>query len=132
MELYRRGGVRGVEIGTVMFGRPREDGPDEPAAMELVRLAIPRRTYTQSHIDYVAEVVVDTGADTGPILAQAAVPVHHDDDEATLTARIQKEEHKLYPAVLQWIAEGRLLRGAGRPHLANLDDHGGTLVVPHA
>jgi tryptophanase len=59
VELYRTGGVRGVEIGTVMFGRPRADGPDEPAAMELVRLAVPRRTYTQSHIDYVAEVVID-------------------------------------------------------------------------
>lgn len=60
VELYRRGGVRGVEIGTVMFGRPDPDGgPDEPGAMELVRLAIPRRTYTQSHIDYVGEVVID-------------------------------------------------------------------------
>ncbi len=63
VELYRNGGVRGVEIGTVMFGRPSPDGgPDEPAAMELVRLAIPRRTYTQSHIDYVAEVVIDVAA----------------------------------------------------------------------
>jgi tryptophanase len=60
VELYRNGGVRGVEIGTVMFGRPSAGGgPDEPATMELVRLAIPRRTYTQSHIDYVAEVVID-------------------------------------------------------------------------
>jgi tryptophanase len=60
VELYRRGGVRGVEIGTVMFGRTDPDGgPDEPGAMELVRLAIPRRTYTQSHIDYVGEVVID-------------------------------------------------------------------------
>jgi len=60
IELYRAGGVRGVEIGTLMFGRRDPDGgPDEPAAMELVRLAIPRRTYTQSHIDYVAEVVID-------------------------------------------------------------------------
>jgi len=62
VELYKRGGVRGVEIGTVMFGRPRDDAPDEPAAMELVRLAIPRRTYTQSHIDYVAEVVIDVAS----------------------------------------------------------------------
>ena len=53
--LYRAGGIRGCEIGTVMFGR-RPDGSEEPAAMDLVRLAIPRRTYTQSHIDYVIEV----------------------------------------------------------------------------
>jgi tryptophanase len=58
VELYRDGGVRGVEIGSVMFGRPRPDGGEEPAAMELVRLAVPRRTYTQSHIDYVAEVIL--------------------------------------------------------------------------
>jgi tryptophanase len=54
--LYVEGGIRGVEIGTVMFGR-HPDGSEEPAAMDLVRLAIPRRTYTQSHIDYVIEVV---------------------------------------------------------------------------
>ena len=54
--LYREGGIRGCEIGTVMFGR-RPDGSEAPAAMDLVRLAIPRRTYTQSHIDYVVEVV---------------------------------------------------------------------------
>jgi len=54
--LYREGGIRGCEIGTVMFGR-HPDGTESPAAMELVRLAIPRRTYTQSHIDYVIEVV---------------------------------------------------------------------------
>ncbi|CAN5616555.1 tryptophanase [soil metagenome] len=54
--LYREGGIRGVEIGTVMFGR-HPDGTEMPAAMDLVRLAIPRRTYTQSHIDYVIEVV---------------------------------------------------------------------------
>jgi tryptophanase len=63
IELYRRGGVRGVEIGTVMFGRADPaGGPDEPGPMELVRLAIPRRTYTQSHIDYVGEVVVDAAS----------------------------------------------------------------------
>ncbi len=55
VELYRVGGIRGCEIGTVMFGR-QPDGSEVPAAMELVRLAIPRRTYTQSHIDYVIEV----------------------------------------------------------------------------
>ena len=54
--LYVEGGIRGSEIGTVMFGR-HPDGSETPAAMDLVRLAIPRRTYTQSHMDYVIEVV---------------------------------------------------------------------------
>ncbi len=53
--LYEAGGIRGCEIGTVMFGR-QPDGTEVAAAMDLVRLAIPRRTYTQSHIDYVIEV----------------------------------------------------------------------------
>lgn len=55
VELYREGGIRACEIGTVMFGRS-PDGLERPAAMDLVRLAIPRRTYTQSHIDYVIEI----------------------------------------------------------------------------
>jgi tryptophanase len=59
--LYEAGGVRGCEIGTVMFGL-HPDGSERPAAMELVRLAIPRRTYTQSHIDYVIEVCADVAA----------------------------------------------------------------------
>jgi tryptophanase len=54
--LYREGGIRGCEIGSVMFGM-HPDGSETPAPMELVRLAIPRRVYTQSHIDYVIEVV---------------------------------------------------------------------------
>jgi tryptophanase len=49
--------VRGVEIGTVMFGL-HPDGTERPGPMDLVRLAIPRRVYTQSHIDYVAEGVI--------------------------------------------------------------------------
>ena len=53
--LYKAGGVRGCEIGTVMFGR-QPDGTEVPASLDLVRLAIPRRTYTQSHIDYTIEV----------------------------------------------------------------------------
>ena len=59
--LYREGGIRGVEIGSVMFGR-RPDGTESPAPMELVRLAIPRRTYTQSHVDYVIEVATAVAA----------------------------------------------------------------------
>ena len=59
--LYEAGGIRTVEIGSVMFGK-HPDGTEAPAPMELVRLAIPRRTYTQSHIDYVIEVVAEVVA----------------------------------------------------------------------
>ena len=59
--LYREGGIRACEIGTVMFGR-RPDGSEAAAPMDLVRLAIPRRTYTQAHFDYVAEVVAHVAA----------------------------------------------------------------------
>ncbi|MFP5471090.1 MAG: tryptophanase [Bacteroidia bacterium] len=54
-ELYLKGGIRTVEIGSVMFGKYNDDGTLIPAQMELVRLAIPRRVYTQSHIEYVIE-----------------------------------------------------------------------------
>jgi tryptophanase len=64
--LYETGGIRSCEIGTVMFGR-RPDGSEQPAAMDLVRLAIPRRTYTQSHIDYVIEVCEQVGARAGEL-----------------------------------------------------------------
>ncbi|MBT3829515.1 MAG: tryptophanase [Candidatus Marinimicrobia bacterium] len=58
VELYRAGGIRTVEIGSVMFGKINpETGEETPADMELVRLALPRRTHTQSHIDYVIEIM---------------------------------------------------------------------------
>jgi tryptophanase len=58
VEMYRAGGIRTVEIGSVGFGKVDQNtGADLPSEMELVRLAIPRRTHTQSHIDYVVEVM---------------------------------------------------------------------------
>jgi tryptophanase len=57
-ELFRLGGIRGVEIGSLMFGK-NENGVEIPADRELVRLALPRRVYTQAHVNYVAEIFVE-------------------------------------------------------------------------
>ena len=61
--LYKEGGIRSVEIGSLMFGKYDNAGQLIPAMMELVRLAIPRRVYTQSHIDYVAEMIIQVFKD---------------------------------------------------------------------
>ncbi len=60
--IYLEGGIRGCEIGSVMFGQ-QPDGSEQAAPRELVRLAFPRRAYTQSHVDYVAEVLLRVFAD---------------------------------------------------------------------
>jgi tryptophanase len=60
--LYLEGGIRGVEVGSVMFGKRRPDGSESYHAMELVRLAFPRRMYTQSHFDFAAEVIAEVKA----------------------------------------------------------------------
>ncbi|MCC6741359.1 MAG: tryptophanase [Planctomycetia bacterium] len=60
--LYLEGGIRGVEIGSVMFGKRRDDGTETYHTMELVRLAFPRRVYTQSHFDYAAEAICELKA----------------------------------------------------------------------
>lgn len=65
--LYLEGGIRGVEIGSVMFGKRLDDGRETFHPMELVRLAFPRRMYTQSHFDYAAEVIADTKAHAAAI-----------------------------------------------------------------
>jgi tryptophanase len=63
IELYRHAGIRSVEIGSVMFGqRDPRTGAERWAEHELVRLAIPRRVYTQSHIDYVIEALTEIAA----------------------------------------------------------------------
>jgi tryptophanase len=60
VELYREAGIRACELGSVMHAaRDEKSGKEEPAAMELVRLAIPHRVYTQSHIDYVIEAILE-------------------------------------------------------------------------
>lgn len=68
----------------------------------------------QKALDYGAKVsgctvhFVDDGVDTGPIIIQAVVPIHPDDSEESLAARILEQEHKIYPQAIQWIAEGRV------------------------
>jgi len=68
----------------------------------------------QKALDYGAKVsgctvhFVDDGVDTGPIIVQAVVPIHPDDSEESLAARILEQEHKIYPQAIQWIAEGRV------------------------
>ena len=66
IEMYRLGGIRSCEIGTVMFGQ-QPDGSEKLAAMDLVRVAIPRRVYTQSHIDYCIECLAEINANKNTI-----------------------------------------------------------------
>ena len=64
-ELYLLGGIRGVEIGSLMFGKYDDNKTPIAPPMELVRLAIPRRVYTQTHIDYVIEKIIEVYENRG-------------------------------------------------------------------
>ena len=79
--LYLAAGIRAVEIGSVMFGKPDGSGGETPSAMELVRLTFPRRVYTQSHVDYVAGAFVyvkAAGADVkGMKIVQQSPALRH-------------------------------------------------------
>ena len=66
-ELYVEGGIRSCEIGSVMFGRAEPGGAFAPAPLELVRLAMPRRVYTQSHVDRILEICAAVGARAGEL-----------------------------------------------------------------
>ncbi len=72
---------------------------------------------------------VTADVDTGPIIAQAAVPVRSDDDEASLAARVLAEEHRLLPAVVRWFCAGQLALVDGRVRL-DVEETGGALCVP--
>jgi tryptophanase len=61
-ELYLAGGIRSCEIGNVMFGVYGDDGVFTPARLDLVRLALPRRVYTQSHVDRILEIAAEVAA----------------------------------------------------------------------
>jgi tryptophanase len=91
--MYLAGGIRACEIGTVMFGL-QPDGTEVPAAMDLVRLAIPRRLYTQSHIDYVAEVVLEVAEKREELcayrIASSATRLRH------FTAQFEVRESPVY------------------------------------
>jgi tryptophanase len=104
-ELYVEGGIRSVEIGTLMFGRRGDDGTEQPAPMDLLRLAIPRRVYTQSHVDYVVEVILEVWKRRAGIrgleLAYQAPFLRH------FTARFRRAEAK-QPAAAQAAPEQQL------------------------
>ena len=69
--------------------------------------------------------------DVGPIIAQAAVPVHDDDDETSLAARVLAQEHLVLPAAVRWFCEGRLVRAGQRVQLTGADAApGATLFSP--
>ena len=70
--------------------------------------AVPDTLAYGAKVSGITVFFIDEGIDTGPIIAQASVPIFDDDDEESLFKRIHIEEHKLYPQVVRWYAEGKL------------------------
>jgi phosphoribosylglycinamide formyltransferase-1 len=75
---------------------------------------------------------VTPAVDVGPIVAQAAVPVHPDDDEAALAARVLVQEHRLLPAVVRWFCAGRIVLAGGRARVRDAPMPAGALMCPAA
>ena len=94
--LYVDGGIRACEIGTVMFGL-QPDGSEIPASMDLVRLAIPRRLYTQSHIDYVAEAILEVATNKDALrgyrITSSAKRLRHFTAEFALLEDVAASQH---------------------------------------
>ncbi len=92
----------------------------------------------QKAIDYGAKFsgctvhFVDDGVDTGAIIAQAVVPIHNDDTEETLSSRILEQEHKIYPQVIQWFAENRIVSDGRQVTIKSAQQSGNTLTNPLA
>ncbi|MEA3361774.1 MAG: phosphoribosylglycinamide formyltransferase [Thermodesulfobacteriota bacterium] len=90
----------------------------------------------QKAIDYGAKFsgctvhLVDGGVDTGPIIAQAVVPILTNDTEETLAARILEQEHKIYPQVIQWFAEGRVKITKRKVEIDNCKNLEAVLINP--
>jgi len=98
--------------------------------------AFPGLHVQQAAIDYGARFsgctvhFVDEGTDTGPIIAQAVVPVLPDDDEKALAARILEQEHRLYPRAIQWFAQGRLSLAGRQVRVDGAGSAAGVLLHP--
>ncbi|MEE4255188.1 MAG: phosphoribosylglycinamide formyltransferase [Desulfuromusa sp.] len=98
--------------------------------------AFPGLHVQQKAIDYGAKFsgctvhFVDAGVDTGPIIAQAVVPIFNDDCQETLAARILEQEHQIYPQAIQWIAEGRVKIFGRQVHIEKCKKNESALINP--